>query len=663
MKKILIVLMAVSLVACNRVPGRYKNFDKYPNKKGSLDELIWTPKSSEFSVWAPTAEAVVLSLYNEGNGDEAPYETVEMKHHKDGSWTASVKGNLEGKFYTFKIKKGGEFLQETPGINAKAVGVNGKRGAIIDFKKTNPEGWDADKRPELKSFSDVILYELHHRDFSIDDCSGMDNRGKFLALTEEDVVSAYGESAGVDHLVELGINHVHLMPSFDYGSVDEEHLEENDYNWGYDPVNYNVPEGSYSTDPFDPYCRIREFKQMVQSLHKHGIRVVMDVVYNHTHTTGTSNFDLTAPGYFYRFTEDGNYSNGSGCGNETASEREMVRRYIVESVKYWINEYHIDGLRFDLMGIHDIKTMNEIRKAVDEIDPSIYIYGEGWAAGSCMIPSEKQALKANMKQMPRIAAFGDELRDAVRGPFDNNKERAFLAGKPGFEESVKFGIVGAIDHPGVDCSAVNYSKEAWAEQPWQMISYISCHDDMCLADRLRVTLADADPRTLERAVALGETIALLSQGTPFIYDGEEMLRDKKLVHNSFDSSDEINKISWVNKTTNHSLFVYLRDLIAIRKAHPAFHMGDADLVRENLSFLPVDDNNVVAFQINGKAVGDEWGNIIVVYNTNKETVTVEVPDGEYRVVCYDYSLDAEYGPYFRGSTANIAPLSALIMYN
>lgn len=661
MRKIIAALLSITAVACQHGETMI-DYDKLPVREGGLDEMVYSRKSTEFSVWAPMADAVTLRLYAEGSGDAPAHTTVKMKAHRDGSWSAKVRGDLAGSFYTFQVRNRGVELKETPGIMAKAVGVNGRRAAVIDLRTTDPEGWSEDRRPELKSFADVVLYELQHRDFSIDSLSGIENRGKFLALTEENALSGWGESTGIDHLVELGVNHIHLMPSYDFGSIDEEHLEENVYNWGYDPVNYNVPEGSYSTDPYDPGCRIREFKQMVQSLHKHGLRVVMDVVYNHTFNVDDSQFTLTAPGYFYRMREDGTLSDGSGCGNETASERAMMRRFIIESVKYWINEYHIDGFRFDLMGVHDIETVNAIRSAVDEIDPSIFIYGEGWAAGSCAIPEDRQAVKANIAALPRVAAFGDELRDAVRGPFNDDSAGAFLAGVIGHEESIKFGLVGAIEHPQIDYSSVNYSDRPWAEQPYQMISYISCHDDMCIYDRLRSSF-DADDATRVKAVKLGLSIALLSQGVPFIYCGEEMLRDKNFVHNSFKSPDSVNKISWYNKTAHHDVFAYIRDIIELRKVHPAFRMGDARLVRENMEFLPVDGSGLIAYILKNHAAGDEWGNIIVAFNSRQEIATVEIPHGSYTVVCRGGGVDPMGITAFTGSQVSVAPMSTLIMYS
>ena len=455
-----------------------------------------------------------LRIYNDGLGGK-PVKTVKMKRTQAGGtlWQATVKGDLKGKFYTFDVQYGGKFRGECPGIWATAVGVNGKRGAIVDMAQTDPQGWSADKRPAIAP-QDLILYEMHHRDFSIDESGGFTNRGKFLALTEP---------RAIEHLKALGVNAVHILPSFDYASVDETRLNEPQYNWGYDPVNYNVPEGGYSTDPYKPEVRIREFKQMVQALHRVGIKVILDVVYNHTWNIDGSNFQLTRPDYFYRKNTDGSYSNGSGCGNETASEREAMREFMIESVKYWVDEYHIDGFRFDLMGVHDITTMNAIRAAVPQ---DIFIYGEGWSAGSCAIPNEQLGMKANIQQMPGIAAFSDEIRDALRGPWDSNSKAAFLGGVKGNEESLKFGIVGAIKHPGVDYSQVNYSKAPYANEPTQMIAYVSCHDDMCLVDRLKASVKDITIDELIRLDLLAQTVVLTSQGVPFLLSGEEMLRDK-----------------------------------------------------------------------------------------------------------------------------------------
>lgn len=614
----------------------------------TFNEADYTPEQTTFRLFAPdNAKTVKLRIYKAGHKGR-PDRTVKMERTAADTWTATVTGNLMGRFYTFDTGRG-----ECAGVFAKAVGVNGQRAAIIDMDKTDPAGWNDDRRPVVKSPADLVIYEMHHRDYSIDASSGIANGGKFLALTDPKAIA---------HLKELGVNAVHILPSFDYASVDETRLSTPQYNWGYDPVNYNVPDGSYSTDPYKPETRIREFKQMVQALHKAGIRVILDVVYNHTFNIDGSNFQRTYPDYFYRKTADGKYSDGSGCGNETASERDMMRRFMVESVLYWIDEYHIDGFRFDLMGCHDIETMNAIRKAVDEVDPTIFIYGEGWSAGSCALPKEQLGLKANMKAMPGIAAFSDELRDALRGPFSDDTKGAFLAGKPGEEESIKFGIAGAIEHPQVDMSKVNYSTEAWASQPTQMISYVSCHDDMCLTDRLRASIPGITTDELIRLDMLAQTAVLTSQGVPFILSGEEMLRDKKGVHNSYNSPDSINRLDWNNMERYPQVMDYYKNLTRLRRNHPAFRLGSADLVRRHLEFLPTQPG-LVAFRLKDYAGRDDWRNIIVILNAAKQQRKVAIPQGNYTIVCHEGKIDENGLSTFSGSEATVSAQSALILHD
>ena len=614
----------------------------------TFNEADYTPEQTTFRLFAPdNAKTVKLRIYKAGHKGR-PERTVKMERTAADTWTATVTGNLMGRFYTFDTGRG-----ECAGVFAKAVGVNGQRAAIIDMDKTDPAGWNDDRRPVVKSPADLVIYEMHHRDYSIDASSGIANGGKFLALTDPKAIA---------HLKELGVNAVHILPSFDYASVDETRLSTPQYNWGYDPVNYNVPDGSYSTDPYKPETRIREFKQMVQALHKAGIRVILDVVYNHTFNIDGSNFQRTYPDYFYRKTADGKYSDGSGCGNETASERDMMRRFMVESVLYWIDEYHIDGFRFDLMGCHDIETMNAIRKAVDEVDPTIFIYGEGWSAGSCALPKEQLGLKANMKAMPGIAAFSDELRDALRGPFSDDTKGALLAGKPGEEESIKFGIAGAIEHPQVDMSKVNYSTEAWASQPTQMIRYVSCHDDMCLTDRLRASIPGITTDELIRLDMLAQTAVLTSQGVPFILSGEEMLRDKKGVHNSYNSPDSINRLDWNNMERYPQVMDYYKNLTRLRRNHPAFRLGSADLVRRHLEFLPTQPG-LVAFRLKDYAGRDDWRNIIVILNAAKQQRKVAIPQGNYTIVCHEGKIDENGLSTFSGSEATVSAQSALILHD
>ena len=636
MKKFFTILLLVMATTITR--AQVPDFD--------FTEMEYGPHQTSFYLFAPpTAKKVVVRIYKDGMGGK-PLKTVRMSY-TDGLGTASVKGDLMGRFYTFDMGRG-----ECPGVFAKAVGVNGQRAAIIDATKTFPDDWCCDQRPVVKSPADLVVYELHHRDFSI---ARPDAKypGKFLALTEP---------WALNHLKSLGVNAVHILPSYDYGSVDETRLADNKYNWGYDPVNYNVPEGSYSTDPYDPVVRIKEFKQMVQALHKEGIAVILDVVYNHTYDIEHSNFQRTYPDYFYRKTADGQYSNGSGCGNETASEQPMMRRFMLESVKYWIEEFRIDGLRFDLMGCHDIETMNQIRRMVDEIDPSIFIYGEGWSAGSCAYPSEKLGLKANIPQMPGIAAFSDEIRDALRGPFSDDTKAGWLGGAPDCEESLKFGIAGAIAHPQIDMTQVNYSKQPWAVEPTRMMSYVSCHDDMCLVDRLKASIPGISQDELIRLDLLAQTAVFTSQGVPFMLSGEELLRDKKGVHNSFESPDSINHLEWSNLQRYPQVFKYYQDLIALRRHHPAFRLGDADLVRKHLEFLKA-PKGVVAFRLKNYAGRDDWRNIIVILNRNRDTQLVEVPKAMYTVVCQDGIIDEQSTNKVFGRRVSVNPQSALIIHD
>lgn len=644
----------------------------------TFGEMIYSKVKTLFKLNAPTTvnldgmtgattqidkkKQVEIHIYEDGQGGKA-IKTIKMKASGENRWEATVKGDLKGKFYTFDIGKG-----ETPGVFAKAVGVNGMRGAIVDMAETNPQGWENDQRPVIQSPADLIIYEMHWRDFSIDVSSGLKNKGKFLALTEP---------KAIEHLKSLGVNAVHILPSFDYASVDETKLDTPQYNWGYDPKNYNVPEGSYSTDPYNPVTRIKEFKQMVQALHKAGIRVILDVVYNHTFNIDHSNFQLTYPDMYYRKTADGKYSDGSGCGNETASEKPLMREFMLESVKYWIDEYHIDGFRFDLMGVHDIETMQQIRAEVNKIDPSIYIYGEGWSAGSCAYPVDKLAMKANAQQLNGIAAFSDDMRDALRGPFSDDHKGALLAGIPGEEESLKFGIVGGIAHPQVDMTKVNYDKKPWTNNPTEQISYVSCHDDMCLVDRLKASIPSLTDknipekeRTAEliRIDQLAQTAVFTSQGVPFILSGEEMLRDKKGVHNSYNSPDSINHLDWNNLQRYPQLFAYYKNLIQLRKNHPAFRLATGDKVRQHLEFLPavnskdVKQDCLVGFLLKDLQGIDAWKTIVVIYNFNKEAKEMAIPEGNYTIACCNGTIDEAGLGEVSGKEVLVDGQSALILF-
>ncbi len=646
--------------------SRYDSrFENYPVYSGDDLELTVDSSGTRFRLWSPKAQDVVVNLYDNGHTG-VPYKTLPMTHDvSTGTWTASVPEKLYGKFYTFKVKHDGKWLSETPGVWAKAVGVNGKRAAIIDFSTTSPAGWHQDKGPEVRNFSDVIVYEMHHRDMSMHPSSGIANKGKFLALTEKGTTSPEGEKTGIDHLKELGVTHVHILPSYDYNSVDETNLQNNTYNWGYDPQNYNAPEGSYSTNPSNPAARIREMKEMVKALHDAGIGVIMDVVYNHTAENDGSNFELTAPGYYHRHWDDGRYSDASGCGNETASDRRQMRDYIINSVKFWAKEYHIDGFRFDLMAIHDTETMNAVAAELKKINPSIFVYGEGWTAGDSPLAAERRALKENVSAMKDIAVFSDDLRDAVKGHYTDASDRGFATGKPGLEETVKIGIVAATAHPQVDYSKGNNSRFPYAESPEMIVNYVSCHDDLCLTDKLKKSMAGESEENMLNAAKLAQTIVFTSQGTPFMFAGEEVFRDKKGVHNSYKSPDSINAIDWSNKARYRDLFDYYRDLARLRKEHPAFRMTSAEDIARHLVFDEIDSSrepNLISYSLKDSANGDEWKEIKVVFNGASSSRVVNVKKGKWVIVAKDGKFtgqDAE--DRFNGGRIELAPYSALIL--
>ncbi len=635
MRKLLFMTLALGfLVSCNSGAKKYASFADFPVYNGDDLELTYSPESSKFRVWSPAAQEVKLLLFDSGSEGSA-YEMLDMKRSKSGTWTAKVKGDLKGKFYTFQVKIEDQWLEETPGMWVKATGINGKRAAIIDFNETNPEGWENDKHVLPENVTDAIIYEVHMRDFSISPTSGIKNKGKYLQFTEKGTKNKAGQATGIDHLKELGITHVHLLPSYDYASIDESTLHENNYNWGYDPQNYNVPEGSYSTDPANPISRIKEFKQMVQSLHSEGIGVIMDVVYNHTYVGENSHLNLLVPGYFYRFNEDGTWSNASGCGNETASDREMMRKFIVESVVYWATEYHIDGFRFDLMGIHDIETMNAIRAALDKVDPRIIIYGEGWSAGASPLGEENRAVKKNVSQLNGIAVFSDDIRDVLKGNW-TNEYPGFVAGRDSLENAVKFAVAAATEFPGVTNENLVHTDKPYATSPTQIINYASCHDDMCLVDKLRSRKpAGATEAEIQKFNKLAQTVVFTAQGVPFIFAGEEVYRDKKGVNNTYISPDSINQIDWDNKTVYNDIFTYYQGLIALRKAHPAFRMTSLDMMKKHLKFVELGVPNVVAFTLSDNANGDSWKDILVIYNGNRKNINVELPEGEWNVVIHD----------------------------
>lgn len=591
---------------------------------------IYHDGKTDFNIWAPTASEVILRLYETGTGDSSTDEFVLIKAD-DGTWSTQIAENLEGTYYTFQVKSGDQWLKEVAGPYARTTGVNGERAMVVNLKSLEPEGWENDKGVRPVNFADIILYEMHVRDFTVDENSGIKNKGKFLGIGEANTRNPQGRSTGMAHLKDLGITHVHLLPSFDHQSIDESKLNEQQYNWGYDPMNYNVPEGSYSTKPSDGHVRIKEFRKMVQNLHQNGIGVVLDVVYNHTGSTEGSIFNQIEPGYYYRHNPDGSFSDASGCGNETASERAMMRKYIVESVVYWATQYHIDGFRFDLMGIHDIETMNAVRKALDQVDPKIFIYGEGWTAGGSPLAEDLRAVKRNTYQMPGIAAFCDEMRDAIKGHWSDKMDRGFATGKKGMIESIMFGIVGAGEHPQIDLSKVNYSQKAWTQSPTQCINYVDCHDDLCLRDKIEVSAPDQEQKPRVQRLALA--MVLTAQGVPFLHSGSELFRTKQHDHNSYKSSDEINKIrwEWKNEPENLAVFNYVKSMIQLRKDHPAFRMGTQEAIQKHLSFVSQEDSLQLAYRITGAPRGEKWPEILVLINGNDHEGSFKLPEGDWKI--------------------------------
>jgi len=603
-------------------------YDSYPVYKGNDLGLTYSSKEYIFKIWAPSAERVEILFYKEGAGDNLITRHNLIKS-EGGSWKLALTGKFKGWFYTFRVMIKRIWLNEVPDPYAKAVGVNGKRAMVVDLKTTNPVGWEKDKSPSFKNKTDAILYELQIRDASIASNSGIKNKGKYLGLTETGTKNTEGLSTGLDHIKELGVTHVHLLPCFDFYSIDESKPDKAQYNWGYDPLNYNVPDGSLSTNPYDGVTRIKEFKQMVQSFHQNGLRVIMDVVYNHTRLTEDSYFNQIVPGYYYRQTKDGKFSNATACGNETASERYMMRKFMLESVLYWVKEYHIDGFRFDLMGVHDIETMNLISKELHKIKPDILLYGEGWTAGSSPLPDSLRAIKKYAYKLDRIAVFSDDIRDGIKGSVFEHEDKGFASGKPGMEETIKFGIVASCKHPQVDYAKVNYSKDPYSSQPWNTITYCECHDNHVLWDKLAISAKNATIAERKEMDKLAMSIVLTSQGISFLHAGTEFLRTKKGVENSFESPDSINAIDWSLKTNNKEIFEYVKGLIKMRKEHPAFRMKNAKEIAGYIEFIDQGQKGLITYTINGQKVNDRWKKIFVVFNSDSKKI-VTLPNGVWK---------------------------------
>lgn len=598
---------------------RSEEFDKLFYYSGNDLGNIYTPQHTKFRVWAPTASEAKLVTYKKWN-DKIGTE-INMQQGEKGTWKAELKGNQKGLFYTYKVKIGDKWTEAVDPY-VRAASVNGDKGAVVDLEETNPKKWKANKKPKFKNPEDAIIYELHVRDLSIQPESGIKQKGKYLGVTEKGTKGPEGVKTGLDHMKDLGVTHVQFLPIFDYASVNEETLNEPQYNWGYDPKNFNVPEGSYSTNPYEPTVRITELKQMIQVLHDNNLRVVMDVVYNHMYNAAESNFHKLVPGYYYRYNEDGTFANGTGVGNDTASERKMMRKFMVDSVTYWAKEYNLDGFRFDLMGIHDYETMNEIRKAVNQIDPTIILHGEGWDLNT-PLAAELKANQKNAEKMKGIAHFNDNIRDGLKGSVFEEKENGFVNGKQNMEDRIKRGITAGIDY---DTNSSTY------QDPEQVLTYVEAHDNHTLWDKLELTNPGDSAEVRKQMHKLSSSILLTSQGIPFLHAGQEFMRTKYGDHNSYKSPDSINQMDWLRRAAYNNEVDYMKGLIDLRKEYPAFRMTSTEQIKKHISFIDA-PKNVLAYSIDGKGNGNKNENFMVAHNANRESVDITLPSkGPWKVL-------------------------------
>ncbi len=611
----------------------------------------WTPYETKFRLWAPTADAAQVNLFH--SGDALAHDRIQdvpMKRAENGTWVATVPGNLNGIYYTFMVRMGTK-ITEACDPYARTTGVNGDRAMVIDLSSTNPKGWDQDRDPNANiQITDSFIYELHVRDLSIHPSSGIRNKGKFLGVIETGTKTPSGIPTGLDHIKNLGITHLHLLPVYDYGSVDERHPEKPQFNWGYDPVNFNVPEGSYSTDPFNGAVRVKEMKEMVKGLHDNGISVIMDVVYNHVYDAETFCFNKLVPMYFSRVT-DGVISNGSGCGNDTATERSMVRKYIVDSVCYWADEYHIDGFRFDLVGLMDVHTINEIVAEVHKRHPNVIFYGEGWSMKTDLTKDVPLATQVNSSMTPGFAYFNDTIRDSLRGSTFYSDALGFVNGAVGIGEKLESCFRGL---------------PFWCSDPSQTVNYISCHDNNTFLDKIRIASPGKTMEDLIRMNKLGAVFYMTAQGIPFMQAGEEMLRSKPddkggYVENSFKSPDSVNSIKWnlLDKKEYMDTFEYYKGLIRFRKAHPVLRMTSVVDILSNLIPVHCDHPHVGAFHLRGDVDGERAKELYLVFSASDTAETVKLPEGKWNVCINGETAGTEPLAVVEG-TVTVAPISATV---
>lgn len=653
-----LLILTLSVVATGRCSALFAANEQAPSVP--YEEMTYTPEGTTFTLWAPAASQVRVNLYKDGRGGEV-FQEVQLKNEDKGFWKMHLPSDLKGCYYTFRILYKGNWLSETPGVQARAVGVNGHRAAILDLKQTNPPGWEADVRPEAIPFTDMLLYELQLRDYSMSKQSGIINKGKYLSLTEVGSTNSNAFSTGIDHLIDFGVSHVLLMPVFDFETDDESRPKVAIRNWNFQPWNFTVPEGLYATRPFDPISRIMEFKQMVQALHKAGLRVVMEVSFSHTAEWETSHLSLTLPGMCYRLKPDGSPSNASGYGNELATEQPFVRQYILQTLLYWIKEYHIDGFRFDQMGVMDIETINQIRKSIDVIDPSIFIAGDGVCINGSTLSELNRGLSANAKAMPGIALFNTDWESALRGNVCDSTDEGFLRGKPDLEDFVRFGIVGGIRHPQVNAAGSPGFRVDYAASPKEKVQYVSSHQGFTLFDQLNPGRKESLLQVTKRN-KLANSMLMTSQGIPCVYSGEELLRSREGVLNNALSPDSINRVDWRNKTYYNEYYEFCRGMVELRKSHPAFRMASAQQIQKYLRFLPVVGKCNLAYVLEGNANGDSWKTILVVHNANDHPISVQVPAGKWTSVVEDGKVDLAGIAEFSGEQVSVPALSTFVAF-
>ncbi|TDL32080.1 type I pullulanase [Jeotgalibacillus sp. S-D1] len=623
---------------------RSEEFDEQYFYDGDDLGNTYSKDQTIFRLWAPTASEAKLVTYK--SWDESAGTEIDMKAGEKGTWTATMSGDQHGLLYTYKVKIGDEW-REAVDPYVRSTSVNGDKGAVIDLDRTDPKGWDNNNFEPSQHPEDATIYELHVRDLSIQPLSGIKQKGKYLGLTELNTTGPRKTKTGLNHIKDLGVSHVQFLPIYDYRTVDETKLDTPQFNWGYDPKNYNVPEGSYSTNPYDPEVRVKELKQMIHAVHKQDLGVIMDVVYNHMYAVNESNFNQLVPGYYFRYNEDGTLANGTGVGNDTASERKMMEKFIVDSVTYWAEEYNMNGFRFDLMGIHDTDTMNAVREALDEIDPSIIVLGEGWDLNTPLDP-ERKANQKNAEDMPGVAHFNDTLRDGAKGSVWEDSDPGFINGKPNMTEIMKQSVAGGLSY---DDSFATY------RDPEQVVQYVEAHDNLTLWDKLEKTNPNATEEEKKAMHKLGSSIVLTSQGVPFIHAGQEFMRTKGGDHNSYQSPDSVNQLDWQRRSLFDEEVDYMKGLIDLRQKYGSLRLKSGNAINNRLDFVQAPEN-VVAYTLQEL----KNNHLLVIHNANPNPVTFRLPfKGPWKVLVNNEEAGTEVLKVEKGLFVKVEGTSSMVL--